>query len=58
MAFSGYTVDIIPIQIFMKYVENMYLGICRILGEEGNTDYERMVEPSQQHIAPCVKGVE
>ena len=31
----------------------------RILGEEkGNTDYGGMVQPSQQHIAPCVKEVE
>ena len=25
---------------------------------EGNVDYSGMVQPSQQHIAPCVKGVE
>ena len=31
----------------------------RIRGEEeGNADYEEMVLPSQQHVAPCVKGVE
>ena len=30
----------------------------RILGEqEGNTDYGGMVDPSQQHVAPCVEGV-
>ena len=26
--------------------------------EEGNADYGRMVQPIQQHIAPCVKVVE
>ena len=26
--------------------------------EEGNANYGRMVQPSQQHAAPCVKGVE
>ena len=27
-------------------------------GEEaGNVDYGGMVQPSQQHVAPCVKGV-
>ena len=26
--------------------------------EEGNADYREMVQSSQQHIAPCVKGVE
>ena len=26
--------------------------------KEGNTDYGGMVKPSQQHVAPCVKGVE
>ena len=26
--------------------------------EEGNTDYGGMVQPSQQHVAPCVKVVE
>ena len=25
--------------------------------EEGNADYGEMVQPSQQHVAPCVKGV-
>ena len=31
-------------------------GIC---GEEkGNADYGGMVQPSQQHVVPCVKGVE
>ena len=30
----------------------------RIWGEEeGNADYGGMVQPSQQHVAPCVKGV-
>jgi len=30
-----------------------------ILGEgEENSDYGGMVKPSQQHVAPCVKGVE
>ena len=33
-----------------------YGGVCG--EEEGNTDYGGMVEPSQQHIAPCVKVVE
>ena len=26
--------------------------------EEGNADYGGIVQPSQQHAAPCVKGVE
>ena len=26
--------------------------------EEGNTDYRGMVQPSQQHVVPCIKGVE
>jgi len=26
--------------------------------EEGNADYGGMVQPSQKHLAPCVKGVE
>ena len=31
----------------------------RISGkEEGNADYGGMVQPSQQHVAPCVKGIE
>ena len=25
--------------------------------EEGNADYGGMVQPSQQHVAPCVEGV-
>ena len=25
--------------------------------EEGKADYGGMVQPSQQHVAPCVKGV-
>ena len=28
-----------------------------IRGEEGNADYGGMVQPSQQHVAPCVKEV-
>ena len=31
----------------------------RILGEEErNSDYGGMVQPSQHHVAPCVKAVE
>ena len=26
--------------------------------EERNADYGEMMQPSQQHVAPCVKGVE
>ena len=26
--------------------------------EEGNLDYGEMVQPSQQYVAPCVKGFE
>ena len=26
--------------------------------DEGNADYGGMVQPSQQHVASCVKGVE
>ena len=29
----------------------------RISGENFNADYGGMVQPSQQHVAPCVKGV-
>ena len=30
----------------------------RVSGEEeGNADYEGMVQPNQQHVPPCVKGV-
>ena len=25
---------------------------------EGNADYGGMVQPNQQHVAPCVEGVE
>ena len=28
-----------------------------IRGDEGNADYGEMVQPSQQHVAPCVKEV-
>ena len=31
----------------------------KVLGEEeGNDDYGGMVQPSQQHVAPCLKEVE
>ena len=31
----------------------------RISGkEEGNADYGVIVQPSQQHVVPCVEGVE
>ena len=30
----------------------------RISEEEGNADYGGMVQANQQHVAPCVKGVE
>ena len=34
-------------------------GSRGIWGEdEGNADYGITVQPSQQHFAPCVKGVE
>ena len=35
-------------------------GSCRGSKEEfeRNVDYGGMVQPSQQHVAPCVKGVE
>ena len=37
-------------------VEGEYGGVY---GEEkGNADYGGMVQPSQQHVAPCVKVVE
>ena len=35
--------------------EGEYGGIW---GEERNADYGGMVPPSQQHVAPCVEGVE
>ena len=33
-----------------------YGGVCG--EEEGNADYGGMVQPSQEHVAPCVKVVE
>ena len=33
-----------------------YGGVCG--EEEGKADYGGMVQPSQQHVAPCVKVVE
>ena len=33
-----------------------YEGVCG--EEEGNVDYGGMMQPSQQHVAPRVKGVE
>ena len=26
--------------------------------DEGNADYGGIVQPSQKHVAPCIKGVE
>ena len=37
-------------------VKREYGGVCG--EEEGNADYGGMVQPSQQHVAPYVKGVE
>ena len=37
-------------------VKEEYDGISR--EEKGNADYGEMVKPSQQHVPPCVKGVE
>ena len=37
-------------------VKGKYGGVCG--EEEGNADYGEMMQPSQQHVAPCVKGVE
>jgi len=37
-------------------VKGEYGGVCG--EEEGNADYGGMVQPSQQHVAPFVKGVE
>ena len=36
-------------------VKGEYGGIWE--EEEGNSDYWGMVQPSQQHVAPCVKGI-
>ena len=36
-------------------VEGEYGGVCG--EEEGNADYGGMVQPSQQHAAPYIKGV-
>ena len=36
-------------------VKGEYGGVCG--EEEGNADYGGMVQPSQQHVAPCVKLV-
>ena len=33
-----------------------YGGICG--EEEGHTDYGELVQPSHQHVASCVKGIE
>ena len=33
-----------------------YGRICG--GAAGKADYGEMVQPSQQHVAPCVKGIE
>ena len=33
-------------------------GVRGIIGEdEGNADYGAMMQPSQQHVVPCIKGV-
>ena len=32
-----------------------YGGVCG--KEEGNADYGRMVQPSQQRVVPCVEGL-
>ena len=37
-------------------VKGEYEGICK--EEEVNVDYGGMVQPSQQHVTPCVKVVE
>ena len=37
-------------------VKGEYGGVCG--EEEGNADYRRMAQPSQQHVAPRVKVVE
>ena len=37
-------------------VKGEYGGVCG--EEEGNADYGGMVQPSQQHVGPCVKGVD
>ena len=37
-------------------VKGEYGGIC--VEEEANADYGGMVQSRQQHVAPCVKGVE
>ena len=37
-------------------VKREYGGVSR--EEEGNADYVGMVQPSQQHVAPCIKVVE
>ena len=37
-------------------VKGEYGGACE--EEEGNADYGGMVQPSQQHVAPCAKVVE
>ena len=39
-----------------REVKGVYGGIE--WEEEGNVDYGGMVQPSQQHVAPCIKGVE
>ena len=36
-------------------VKEEYGGIWE--EEEGKSDYEGMVQPSQQHVTPCVKGI-
>ena len=36
----------------------MKRGVWGIRGEEENAEYEGMVQPSQKHVARCVKGGE
>ena len=38
-----------------REVKGEYGGIW--VEEAGNADYGDMMQPSQQHVAPCVKGV-
>ena len=40
----------------MEELKGVYGGIWG--EEEGNADYRGMVQPSQQRVAPCVKGIE
>ena len=57
---SSYTILMMISPTLVHVREGRRAGKCRESMEEirnGNTDYGGMVQPSQQHVTPCVKGV-